>query len=359
MLKRIARFVLEPLAKVLRKFFDPRFSKLESQIAATSETLEVVLARDLAMRDAITVTNTGISGTVAYLQDAQAKLDLLFLLDAARSAMPSATEQLGGSDAELLNHAESHRGFRSQAGLWFNPPDVVRYSAGTVELSVMTERSIEVPYVISSVAAAKEQGANVLDVGCSESLIPFELASIGYNVTGIDLREYPLDHPNLTTIATPLEDWDSEETFDVVVCLSSIEHFGLGTYGEQVTSDRLDHKAMQLLLDKTKPTGVLVMTIPFGETNVTPVQRMYDRADIDELLKGWTIDTFEVAVPAAQGWVVSETTPEPGRPTRHASGSAHHRTSGCLNTDPSRSTSNPSRVTRRDDGESGGTSSNS
>jgi hypothetical protein len=53
------------------------------------------------------------------------------------------------------------------------------------------------------------------------------------------------------------------------------------------------------------------MTIPFGETDVTPVQRMYDRADIDELLRGWAIDTFEVAVPAAQGWVISESTPDP------------------------------------------------
>ncbi len=303
MLKRIARFVLEPFAKVLRKFFDPRFSKLESQIATTSE------ARDIAVRDAITVTNTRISGVEAYLQDAQAKLD--FLLDAARSAMPSATEQLGGSDAELLNHAESHRGFRSQAGLWFNPPDVVRYSAGTVELSVMTERSIEVPFVISSVTSLAESGASVLDVGCSESLIPFELASIGYDVTGIDLREYPLHHPNLTTVATPLEDWDTDEAFDVVVCLSSIEHFGLGTYGEEVSTERLDHTAMQLLLKMIKPSGLLVMTIPFGETDVTPVQRMYDRDDIDELLDGWAIDTFVVAVPAAQGWVISETTPDP------------------------------------------------
>ncbi len=309
MLRRIARFVLEPFAKVLRKFFDPRFFKLESQIATTNETLEAVLASDVAMRDAITVTNTRISGIEAYLQDAQAKLD--FLLDAAHPAMPSSTEQLGGSDADLLNHAESHRGFRSQAGLWFNPPDVVRYSAGTVELSVMTERSIEVPFVISSVTSLAESGASVLDVGCSESLIPFELASIGYRVTGIDLREYSLDHPNLATVETPLEDWDDERTFDVVVCLSSIEHFGLGTYGEEVSSERLDHTAMRLLLEKTKPTGVLVMTIPFGETDVTPVQRMYDRDNIDELLEGWAIDSFEVAVPAAQGWVISETTPEP------------------------------------------------
>lgn len=309
MLKRIARFVLEPFAKVLRKFFDPRFSKLESQFAATSEALDVIVARDVAVREAITVTNTRISGIEAYLQDAQAKLD--FLLDATRSAMPSATEQLGGSDAELLNHAESHRGFRSQAGLWFNHPDVVRYSAGTVELSVMTERSIEVPFVISSVTSLAESGASVLDVGCSESLIPFELASIAYNVTGIDLREYPLHHPNLTTVATPLEDWDTDEVFDVVVCLSSIEHFGLGTYGEEVSSERLDHTAMQLLLKMIEPSGLLVMTIPFGETDVTPIQRMYDRDDIDELLDGWVIDTFEVAVPAAQGWVISETTPDP------------------------------------------------
>ena len=211
----------------------------------------------------------------------------------------------------MLNYAESHRGYRSQAGLWFNPPDIVRYAPGAIELSLMTERSVELPFVISAVSSGAAAAASVLDVGCAERLLPFELASLGYKVTGIDLREYPVDHPNLTTIAMPLEDWDSDETYDVVVCLSSIEHFGLGTYGEEPTDDRLDHLAMQTLLEHIDPRGMLVMTIPFGETCVTPVQRMYTKEDIDALLAGWVIDTFQVAVPASQGWAIEADVPEP------------------------------------------------
>ena len=97
----------------------------------------------------------------------------------------------------------------------------------------------------------------------------------------------------------------------MIVCLSSIEHFGLGTYGEEAVEERLDHRAMQILLDRIEPDGLLVLTIPFGETEVTPVQRMYDRGDLDVLLEGWVIDTIDVAVPAEQGWVVVDEIPEP------------------------------------------------
>ena len=215
MLKGIGRFLLAPFARVFRTFFDPRFHKLESEQAKTNETLEAILIRDVAVRDAITLTHTRItltharlSGIEAYLQDAQAKLDFLLsdisAIRPAAETLPRTTEQITGGDAELLNYAESHLGFRSQAGLWFNPPDIVRYDRGSVELSAMTERSIEIPFVISAVTSGVESTASVLDVGCAESLLPFELASLGYRVTGIDLREYPMDHPNLTTVATPL-----------------------------------------------------------------------------------------------------------------------------------------------------------
>jgi len=329
MLKKIARFILEPFAKVFRSFFDPRFFALESEIARTNDALETFIADDVpvrnatrdALRDALTLTNTRITGLEAYLVDAQAKLDFILSdVGAIRpaverlprsQAVPSTIDEIAGGDADLLNYAESHRGFRSQAGLWFNPPDVVRYAPGAVQLSAITERSVEVPFVISSVTSLTDAGASILDVGCAESLIPIELASVGYKVTGIDLREYPLDHPNLTTFATPLEEWDTDETYDTIVCLSSIEHFGLGTYGEEATDDRLDHRAMQILLKLANPEGVLVMTIPYGETDVTSVQRMYTRDDIDELLDGWVIDTFQVAEPAAHGWVIAVDVPDP------------------------------------------------
>ncbi len=339
MLKRIARALLEPFTKVLRKFFDPRFFKLETGVTKNYAKLDaiaelvwsdshVATVRDEALRDAITLTNTRITqmesdlaAQQAYLQDTQAKLDYLAVdVNAIRPIVenlprvlhePLIAHEVSPIDADLLNYAESHRGFRSQAGLWFNPPDVVQYEQGNISLSAITERSVEIPFVISAVTSDKASGATVLDVGCSESLVPLEFASLGYAVTGIDLREYPLHHPNLTTFATPLEDWETDETFDVVVCLSSIEHFGLGTYGEEAVEDRLDHQAMRMLLDRIEPDGLLVMTIPFGETEITPVQRMYDRDDLDALLEGWIIDTIEVAIPAEHGWVIVDEIPDP------------------------------------------------
>ncbi|MCL1597749.1 MAG: methyltransferase domain-containing protein [Actinomycetia bacterium] len=339
MLKSIARILLEPFTKVLRKFFDPRFFKLESGVTKNYAKLDAVAelvwsdshvatVRDEALRDAITLTNTRVTqmeSTLAaqqgYLQDTQTKLDyLLSDVGVIRPAvenlprslhMPASPGEINPGDATLLNFSESHRGFRSQAGLWFNPPDIVEYKDGEVSLSAITERSVEIPFVLSAVTSRKSSGSTVLDVGCSESLVPLEFASLGYSVTGIDLREYPLSHPNLQTSAVPLEDWDTDETFDVVVCLSSIEHFGLGQYGEEAANDRLDHRAMRILLDRIEPDGLLVLTIPFGETEETPVQRMYDRDDLDALLEGWVIDTIDVAVPAEQGWVIADEIPDP------------------------------------------------
>jgi hypothetical protein len=338
MLKTIARIVLEPFTRVFRKFFDPRFSKLESGNARTYAKVDAVAeafwsdshaatVRDLAIRDGLTLTNTRIThvesqlaAQQAYLQDAQAKLDYLLadlgLIRPIIDSLPSEVRDQGSASdlntgaAALLNYSESHRGFRSQAGLWFNPPDIVEYDKGKVSLSAITERSVEIPFVLSAVTSRKMGGATVLDVGCSESLVPLEFASLGYSVTGVDLREYPLHHPNLTTFATPLEDWETDELFDVVVCLSSIEHFGLGTYGEEAVDERLDHHAMRMLLDRIEPDGLLVLTIPFGETEETPVQRMYDRNDLDALLEGWVIDTIEVAAPAEDGWAVLDEIPE-------------------------------------------------
>lgn len=339
MLKRIARVLLEPFAKVFRKLFDPRFFEVDSGIAKNYAKLDAVAdamwteghvasVRNEALRDAITLTNTrvtrmesNLAAQQAYLQDTQAKLDYLSAdVGAIRPIVenlprvlhePLRADEVSPIDADLLNYAESHRGFRSQAGLWFNPPDVVRYEQGSVSLSAVTERSVEIPFIISAVTSKKPTGATLLDVGCSESLVPLEFASLGYEVTGIDLRAYPLHHPNLTTFATPLEDWKTDETFDVVICLSSIEHFGLGTYGEEAVDDRLDHQAMRMLLDRIEPDGLLVMTIPFGETEITPVQRMYDRHDLDALLEGWVIDTIDVAIPTEHGWVIVNEIPDP------------------------------------------------
>jgi hypothetical protein len=69
MLKRIARIFLEPFTKVFRKFFDPRFFRLESGITLNYAKLDAVnhaaSVRDLAIRDGLTLTNTRVTHSKA------------------------------------------------------------------------------------------------------------------------------------------------------------------------------------------------------------------------------------------------------------------------------------------------------
>lgn len=44
------------------------------------------------------------------------------------------------------------------------------------------------------------ESGRMLDVGCCGSKLPIELASLGYEVYGIDVNDYPLTHPNFIFI---------------------------------------------------------------------------------------------------------------------------------------------------------------
>ena len=51
----------------------------------------------------------------------------------------------------------------------------------------MNERIIEVPFAIHALSALP-RGSRVLDLGCTESSLPMQLAALGYQVTGFDFR---------------------------------------------------------------------------------------------------------------------------------------------------------------------------
>lgn len=205
--------------------------------------------------------------------------------------------------AELLNYSDSHLGFRAQAGLWFNPPVQVAYHPGGVSPTGVNERIVEIPFAFRALGGLPA-GARVLDVGSAESVISLSLASLGYEVTSIDLREYPLHHPSLHAVASPLEDWDGapEEGFDAVVCVSTIEHFGVGAYGEEAGDERADIAGVRRLRELTRPGGRLVLTAPYAPTGRREEgQRVYDRAGVEELLEGWEVEELVLAHPGSEG----------------------------------------------------------
>jgi SAM-dependent methyltransferase len=201
-------------------------------------------------------------------------------------------EDLDWAGAAFLNYASSHRGYAAQRGLWFNPPISLTYSEGEVLPAGANERIVELPYAFRALARA-EPGASVLDVGAAESTLAFSLASLGYEVTALDLNPYPLTHPRLKAVVADVREWSPDRTFDVVLCISTLEHIGLAVYGGAADANA-DAAAVQRLFELTTPDGTLVLTVPFGAASGDETQRGYERADLERLLADWTIEDLTV-----------------------------------------------------------------
>jgi SAM-dependent methyltransferase len=336
--RRLGRAILWPI----RRFFDPRFEGIAAQVAV-SHNDHVQRLGDVSQRLSETAGQTHES--LAHLQasveelDRLGRADLEMATDATtlmgeavanvgrvgdeilgivqemrhgaaaeqiRHLTGGTVDELDSEVAQLLNFAASHEGFAAQRSLWFNPPVSLSYQDGDVSVSEVNERAVELPYVLRALAAVPP-GANVLDVGATESLLSLSLASLGYNVTAVDPRPYPLSHPRLEVVVAEVQDWEPNRAYDVIVCLSTIEHIGLGAYGEDKDDRRADLMAMAKIRDCTAPGGLLVLTTPFGSTSTDAFTRVYDRSQLDELLAGWEVSDLTIARRDGRTtWVVAD-----------------------------------------------------
>lgn len=253
--------------------------------------------------------------------DPEAEIELARLL---RRLVPGAADrvvgehagiklaELGPGGAEFLNWAQGHTGPSAQGNLWFNPPVSPLHQPGTVGYEVVTERIVEVPYVLSS-AAALPPGARVLDFGASESTVSLSLASLGLEVFAADLHRYPISHPNLHAVTGPIQDWSGpDEPLDLILSLSTLEHVGLGAYGEERVDDDLQQRILDCFARWLGPGGELVLTAPYGRWQVTEQQRVYDAAHLDALLEGWELLDRRVHVQTAPDrWERVDGEPDP------------------------------------------------
>ncbi len=320
--------LLKSVAWPLRRLLDPRFEDLARRLADTRRAIEAesdatraALAQDVERTlgahvrsvEEITVTSArerdAVRARLAELGTAVQALDARLGPEPLPALLGRMAEQggaaayverldrlakgpvaaLDGAAANLLNYANSHRGFAAQSELWLNPPIILAHREGAVELSHVNERIAEIPWAFRALGDVPP-GARILDFGSAENALALSLASMGYKVTALDLREYPFEHPNLTRVAQPLEEWEAEpRSFDVVMCVSTLEHVGLDWYGKQRRGASADRDALARLGELLAADGRLVLTVPYGRAEVDAFQRRYDRAGLEELLEGWTV----------------------------------------------------------------------
>jgi Caenorhabditis protein of unknown function, DUF268 len=339
-LKRLARRVVRPVASPI----DGRVADINRRIGYQGEAVrghidraESALATAIGSYAGASVEVTSYVGVelrqmaqmlgemtekLGEMTDKQGELASRTLDEYYRQRLADATgmplEKLDEDLAWLLNHAAGHRGFAAQAELWFNAPVTVRLEAGGASLAQVNERIVEMPFAMG-VLGRVPAPARILDVGSAESTFPLSAAALGYDVTAVDLRPLPYTHPNLASFTGRFEDWPApSEPFSVVFLISTIEHVGLGAYGEtpygQVDpgegSDRAMLARIRTLL---APRGLLVLTTPYGTGAVSNFERVYDEDSLAALLHGWEIRERRIVVRRSDVLWETAAAPEPGR----------------------------------------------
>ena len=144
---------------------------------------------------------------------------------------------------------------------------------------IVSERTIENALVLRSL---RDVDATLLDFGGFESLLPLQLAALGLNVTVLDQRRYPFGHPNLTVRCGDLLDpgLSFGTGFDTVISISTIEHLGLGAYGEAQKGRDADARGVQVLWEWVRHGGRLLASVPIGKRAVFDDFRVYDDQDL-------------------------------------------------------------------------------
>jgi len=195
---------------------------------------------------------------------------------------------------------------------------------GYVDYSELrSSRSIEYPWVLRNLNLPS---GRILDVGSTGSIFPIILTYFGYQVYVVDVREYEWKPPPGVKVAIgDIRGTEFQSNFfDAVTAISTIEHIGLGRFGDPLdeSGDRMAIIEMTRLL---KREGEILMTVPFGRRVITPLHRVYDSKALGFLLEGLSVEKMEFYGLIGNYWA-----PLPGLKLENLDSSKGERAIACV-----------------------------
>ncbi len=148
----------------------------------------------------------------------------------------------------------------------------------------------------SFVAAQMPRGpGDALDFACETGYLSIQAAQFGFRVVALDLQtqNFPWSHSNIRFLKGDILDLSlPEDSFDLVINCSSVEHVGLaGRYDVSHSESDGDLQAMSRLRSVMKRDGVMILTVPCGlDAVVTPFHRVYGAQRLPLLLEGYLVE---------------------------------------------------------------------
>jgi len=180
----------------------------------------------------------------------------------------------------------------------------------------VNERIIELPFVFNQLDFHHK--GKVLDLGCCESLISINLATAGFEVTGMDIRPYLLKHPNFHFIQADICQTKIKTKFDYILSISTLEHIGLNTIYGPSSQSTDDQNAINQIYQLLKPKGKLILTVPASKHGwQNSFMRSYTDLQLKKMLKNFAKVQIEYFKPDKKRQFWSKTTANqlPSKPT--------------------------------------------
>jgi SAM-dependent methyltransferase len=138
----------------------------------------------------------------------------------------------------------------------------------------------------------------ILDIGSADTNFPLELANKGHEVYSLDIiqRDY---NEKIKFVSGTVENLPFKNNFfDVITAISTIEHIGLGRYGDPISPDG-DINALREIERVLKPGGKLIFTIPAGIDTIcyseqkVPLHRVYSSQKLNKMFSHFLF--FEIS----------------------------------------------------------------
>ncbi len=144
-----------------------------------------------------------------------------------------------------------------------------------------SDRCLEYPWMFENI---KITSGKILDVGSTASNMLYNFLPKEVEINSIDLNSKQIENNSIKFSIGDIRKTNYKNNyFDVISCISTLEHIGIsGRYGsdEDPIGDLRAVKEMTRIL---KPGGTMLITVPYGIRDVLPINKLYNKKRINEL----------------------------------------------------------------------------